>query len=89
MTYELKRCYFKQRGTTFAVVVFDLWNSEFNTGYEIYVTLYRADVYMGYLEKYIKELVGCIYDISKWDFIIRNIKQKKINSWRVYPEVIK
>lgn len=83
MKYGLMRCYFKHRGSTFATLVFDLWNYEFNTGYEIYVTLYKMGVLYIELDKYIHDLIGQVYDISKWDLIIRNIKQKKIYSWRV------
>lgn len=84
MKYTLMRCYFKHRGSTFDTLVFDLWNNEFNTGYEINVTLYKMGDLITELEKYVKAIINQTYDISKWDLIIRNIKQKKLYSWRVY-----
>lgn len=86
MEYTLKRCPIKRNGSLFSEMVFDLWNDEFQTGYEIKVTLYRMSAWHCEIEllSYLKLLLGRTYDISRWDKIIRNIKQKKIEEWVIY-----
>lgn len=86
MKYTLKRCPLTRNGTLFKEIVFDLWNDEFQTGYEIKVTL--CNMYPGRIElelmAYLNLLLGRTYDISRWDKIIRDIKQKKIEGWVIY-----
>lgn len=69
-------------------VIFDLWNDEFETGFEIKVNLYNMSawytVYFNELKLYLNQLCGLTYDISRWDKIIRNIKQQKIGEWVIY-----
>lgn len=88
MIYTLKRCPITKKGSLFMEVIFDLWNDEFETGYEIKVNLYNMSawytVYFNELRLYLNQLCGLTYDISRWDKIIRNIKQQKIGDWVIY-----
>ena len=68
----------------FMEVIFDLWNDEFQTGYEIKVTLYNMSKWEIPLRSYLKLLCDREYDISRWDKIIRNIKQQKMLEWVIY-----
>lgn len=65
-------------------VIFDLWNDEFQTGYEIKVVLYNMSVRYNVIKLYLELLHGKTYDISRWDKIIRNIKQQKMEEWVIY-----
>ena len=65
-------------------VMFDLWNDEFDTGYEIKVTLYNMSPWYNVIKSYLNQLCGRTYDISRWDKIIRNIKQQKMKEWVIY-----
>lgn len=67
-------------------MIFDLWNHEYETGYEIKITLWGMNAWVKLIEKYVAELRGHTYDISRWDLIIRNIKQQKMKNWIVYME---
>lgn len=79
MIYRLMRIYPK-RGEIFGEIEFDLWNHEYNVGYIIKVTIYKNIIYkFDEYVKYCHNLVGFTYDISKWDKIIRDIKQNKID----------
>lgn len=84
MIYTLKRCPITKKGSMFMEVVFDLWNDEFQTGYEIKVLLYNMSAWYNELRLYLHQLCGLTYDISRWDKIIRNIKQQKIGEWVIY-----
>lgn len=88
MTYTLKRCPITKKGSLFMEVIFDLWNDEFQTGYEIKVVLYNQSawytVYFNELRLYLHRLCGLTYDISRWDKIIRDIKQQKMKDWVIY-----
>lgn len=86
MKYILMRCYLKKNGYQFMELVFDLWNYEYETGYEIKVTLHNMSAWVNLIQEYATKLCGRVYDISKWDLIIRNIKQKKLNKWVVFEE---
>lgn len=79
MIYRLMRITSK-RGEIFGEIEFDLWNHEYNVGYIIRLTIYKTCIYKldDYI-KYCRNLVGFTYDISKWDKIIRDIKQNKID----------
>lgn len=76
MTYRLMRIHHK-RGQIFAEITLDLWNHEYNTGYEIKFTVWKYLIYLDDDLKYLQNLVGFTYDISYWDKIIRDIKQHK------------
>lgn len=67
-----------KRGEIFGEITLDLWNHEYNVGYEIKVTIWQGLIFMDKYIKYCKNLVGFTYDISYWDKIIRDIKQNKI-----------
>lgn len=84
MTYTLKRCYIPRKGALFMEVVFDLWNDEFQTGYEIKVLLYHMSAWYSVIKAYLAKLCSKTYDISRWDKIIRDIKQQKMENWVVY-----
>lgn len=84
MIYTLKRCPITKKGSLFMEVIFDLWNDEFETGYEIKVNLYNMSAWYNIIKSYLDRLCGKTYDISRWDKIIRNIKQQKIKDWAVY-----
>lgn len=88
MIYTLKRCPITKKGSFFFEVIFDLWNDEFQTGYEIKVNLYSQSAWYTFhyieLRLYLNQLCGLTYDISRWDKIIRNIKQQKIGEWVIY-----
>ena len=84
MTYTLKRCPLTKKGSLFMEVIFDLWNDEFNTGYEIKVILYNMSAWYNIIISYLDRLCGKTYDISRWDKIIRNIKQQKMKEWVIY-----
>lgn len=84
MIYTLQRCPITKKGSSFMEVVFDLWNDEFQTGYEIKVLLYNMSAWYNELRLYLHQLYGLTYDISRWDKIIRNIKQQKIGEWVIY-----
>lgn len=84
MKYVLKRCPIVKRGMLFMEVIFDLWNDEFQTGYEIKVTLCNMSKWEIPLLAYLKLLYEREYDISRWDKIIRNIKQQKMSEWVIY-----
>lgn len=83
MIYTLNRCHITKKGSLFMEVIFDLWNDEFQTGYEIKVSLYNMSAWYNELKLYLHQLGGLTYDISRWDKIIRNIKQQKIGEWRI------
>lgn len=78
MKYRLMRIN-EKRGNIFGEVTFDLWNHEFEVGYEIKINIYRYHIYLNDILRYCHKLVGYTYDISKWDKIIRDIKQNKID----------
>lgn len=82
MTYELKRVYCSRNGDNFHELIFDFWNYEYNTGYEIKVTLYKIGALFDLAFNYVRSLCGETYDISKWDLIIRNVKQRKVSTWK-------
>lgn len=84
MIYTLKRCPITKKGSLFMEVIFDLWNDEFQTGYEIKVVLYNMSVRYNVIKLYLELLHGKTYDISRWDKIIRNIKQQKMEEWVIY-----
>lgn len=84
MIYTLQRCPITKKGSIFMEVNFDLWNDEFQTGYEIKVLLYNMSAWYNELRLYLHQLHGLTYDISRWDKIIRNIKQQKIGEWVIY-----
>lgn len=84
MIYTLKRCPIIKKGSLFMEVIFDLWNDEFETGYEIKVNLYNMLAWYNEVKLYLHQLCGLTYDISRWDKIIRNIKQQKIGEWVIY-----
>lgn len=86
MKYILMRCYFSKKGSQFMELVFDLWNYEYDTGYEIKVTLYKMSAWTNLIQEYATKLCGHVYDISRWDMIIRNIKQMKLDKWIVFEE---
>lgn len=86
MKYALMRCYFSKKGSIYLELVFDLWNYEYETGYEIKVTLHQMSDWINQIQEYVNKLCGHVYDISRWDMIIRNIKQKKLNEWVVFEE---
>lgn len=83
MTYKLMRCNMKT-GTLVIEIMFDLWNHEYETGYEIKVTLWNMIAWRKHIEEYTKNLLGHTYDISRWDKIIRNMKQMKLSEWVIY-----
>lgn len=76
MTYRLMRVHHK-RGHIFGEITLDLWNHEYNTGYEIKFTVWKYLIYLDDDLKYLQNLVGFTYDVSYWDKIIRDIKQHK------------
>ena len=76
MIYRLMRIHHK-RGEIFGEITLDLWNHEYNTGYEIKFTVWKYLIYLDDDLKYLHNLVGFTYDISYWDKIIRDIKQHK------------
>lgn len=78
MTYELKRVSVGKHGSHFSEIIFDLWNEEFKQGYEIKVTIWKYHCVFGDLFKYAKLFTGQIKEISKWDKIIRNIREYKL-----------
>ena len=78
MIYRLMRIN-EKKGDIFGEITFDLWNHEYNVGYEIKVTIYKYHVHINDILRYCHNLVGFTYDISKWDKIIRDIKQNKID----------
>ena len=86
MKYTLMRCSLVKKGSIFMELIFDLWNYEYETGYEIKVNLYQMTAWNDLIYEYIKKLSGHSYDISRWDLIIRNIKQKKLDKWVVFEE---
>ena len=86
MKYILMRCYINKKGYQFMELVFDLWNYEYETGYEIKVTLYKMSAWINQIQEYATKLCGRVYDISRWDLIIRNIKQMKLDKWVVFEE---
>lgn len=86
MKYTLMRCQIKKIGSRVIELIFDFWNYEFDTGYEIKVNLWHMTAWIKQIEKYTAELSGHTYDISRWDLIIRNIKQMKLANWIVYKE---
>ena len=71
MKYILMRCYLKKNGYQFMELVFDLWNYEYETGYEIKVTLHNMSAWV--IEPYadnicdsiivIRANINCIQDI--------------------------
>lgn len=77
MPYELRRINVK-RGEIFSEITFDLWNDEYSVGYEIKLTIWKYNIYFERYYQYSRSLVGKTLDISKWDKIIRDIKQNKI-----------
>ena len=81
MEYELKRVYYGRKGTAFREIILDLWNHNYETGYEIKITLYNFTGLFDLAYNYLRSLCGETYDISKWDLIIRNVKQRKVNTW--------
>ena len=80
MPYELRRINGK-RGEIFSEITFDLWNDEYNEGYEIKLTIGKYNIFFDRYYQYARSLVGKIYPISTWDKIIRDIKQNKIE-WK-------
>lgn len=86
MKYILMRCYLSKKGFQFMELVFDLWNYQYETGYEIKVTLYKMSAWTNLIQEYATKLCGHAYDISRWDMIIRNIKQMKLDKWIVFEE---
>lgn len=76
MTYRLMRVNRNKKGNIFGEITFDLWNHEYNVGYEIKLTTYKHC--NENILKYLNSLIGRTYDISYWDKIIRDIKQDKI-----------
>ena len=60
MMYELKRIHGK-KGSLFGEIVLDLWNYEYNVGYEIKVTVWK---YMIYIDKHIEYLRGLVGPLS-------------------------
>lgn len=84
MKYTLMRCNFSKKGSLFMELIFDLWNYEYEVGYEIKVNLMYMKSWENLIVEYISKLRGLTYDISRWDLIIRNIKQMKLNQWIVF-----
>lgn len=78
MTYQLRRVSVGKRGSHFSEIIFDLWNEEFRQGYEIKVTIWKYHCVYCELFEYAKQFTGQIKDISKWDKIIRNIREYKL-----------
>lgn len=78
MKYTLRRCCLSKRGAIFSELTFDLWNSEYNVGYEIKVTIWKHNIFAEELHQYARGFIGQTLDISKWDLIIRNIKQYRL-----------
>lgn len=79
MNYRLMRIHEKKRGKLFGEIAFDLWNREYNVGYEIKVTIWKNYAFFNNILRYCHNLVDFTYDISYWDKIIRDIKQNKID----------
>lgn len=84
MVYTLNRVNLLKHGNNFDEIILDLWNHEFETGYEIKVTLYKSGDMYALACAYLKALCGKTYDISRWDLIIRNVKQKQMKRWVIY-----
>lgn len=78
MIYRLMRIN-EKHGEIFGEITFDLWNHEYNVGYEIKVTILKNHVFIKDILRYCHNLIGFTYEISKWDKIIRDIKQNKID----------
>ena len=81
MKYELKRVYCSRKGSLYSEIIFDFWNNEYETGYEIKLTLYKFGALFDLAFNYVRSLCGETYDISKWDLILRNVKQRKVSTW--------
>lgn len=80
MPYELRRINVK-RGEIFSEITFDLWNDEYNVGYEIKLTIWKYNIHFERYYQYARSLVGKNLPISTWDKIFRDIKQNKIE-WK-------
>lgn len=78
MTYQIKRVMPMRRGDKFREIWFDLWNYQYNVGYEIKVTIYNKTEIFDYILKYAQSFRGEILDISKIDYIIRKVKQGRV-----------
>lgn len=78
MTYQIKRVHPMRKGDKFREIWIDIWNYEYNTGYEVKVTIYNKSEIFDYILKYAQSFIGETLDISKIDYIIRKIKQGRV-----------
>lgn len=78
MEYMLKRVSIGKHGINFSEIIFELWNDEYRQGYEIKVNIWKYNCVFGELFNYAKQFTGQIKEISKWDKIIRNIREYKL-----------
>lgn len=75
MYYMLMRVHMLSRSSRYVVLVFDLWNEQLETGYEVHLTISAKKKQSAFAIA--KDYIACIFDISDWDKIIREIKECK------------
>lgn len=75
MYYTLMRVHTIKRSALYNVLILDLWNNEYNTGFEVHLAITVKQTQSAFLIA--KDYIACIYDISDWDKIFREIKECK------------
>ena len=73
MYYVLMRTCIINKTTYFPLLIFDLWNEKYDTGYEVHITINARQKKSACLLA--NDYRGKIYDISDWDKIFREIKE--------------
>ena len=69
--YELKRVWIKKFGLKGRILVFDLWNNEQSTGYEVHLIVYHG-INKAFRIAY--DYIGKTFNINAWDELITCIK---------------
>lgn len=75
-TYKLMRIWVKRFGIVGKILVFDLWNSEEHTGYEVHVTI-NHNIKKAYNIAY--NYIGQTHTNVAWDELITCIKADLID----------
>jgi len=77
MKYTLMRIR-HYKGTIFSCIIFEFWNSQYKTGYDIELTINCTVTAFHERVNIILPYVGKTYDIGKWDKIIRDLKSGEL-----------
>lgn len=75
MYYVLMRAHTITMSVLYNVLILDLWNHEYCTGFEVHITIGTKQKENAFLIA--KDYIGAVYDISDWDKIFREIKECK------------